>query len=587
MRSKLAHDLERLKQGDHICLIYDSTAEEVAVIVQVIIDGFARRERCVLVADQSTSEAVLEALAGSAGEIVPSIQPDNLRFLTVQDTYERGGQFDPQAMLEFNRREEAEALKDGFSGVRLIGEMTWALGPESSGHRLAEYEALLNPWVTSSHAVVLCLYDQSRFDAPCIHDVLRTHPVAILGDQVCPNPFYEPPEFVLHRDPQSGADLQRKRVAWWIAGLKRARVAEQERERALEKLTRSERQLAEAQQVAHIGSWERDLRTNQVTWSAELYRMFGLEPGNEAITYEQFLNFVSAEDMDQIRTSAEEAIRDRSHFDCDYRITPPQGGVRVINDRGSVILNADGEPERLVGTAQDVTESRQAEQALQAYAKRLEVLSHRLLEVQEEERRHLARELHDEIGQMLTGLRLVLNASTDLTAAAASEKLEAARSIVDESLEMVRQLSFDLRPAVLDQLGLLAGLLAHFERFTRRTEIHVDFKHQQLDRRFGQEAETTAYRIVQEALTNVARHAAVAEVFVRVQADGETLNIHIEDRGRGFDRDAVLAMPQTSGLTGMQERVTLLGGRLTIESQPGTGTHIWGELPLSRAALAP
>jgi len=158
---------------------------------------------------------------------------------------------------------------------------------------------------------------------------------------------------------------------------------------------------------------------------------------------------------------------------------------------------------------------------------------------------------------------------------------------VDELLNKVRQLSFDLRPAELDQLGLLPGLLAHFERYSQQTGALVNFKHQGVDGRFAPEVETTAYRIVQEALTNVARHAGVVVVCVRVWAAADTLNIQVEDRGRGFDLEAVLRTARSGGLPGMQERVTLLGGLLTIESRPGAGTQITAELPLAEAGGEP
>jgi signal transduction histidine kinase len=221
-----------------------------------------------------------------------------------------------------------------------------------------------------------------------------------------------------------------------------------------------------------------------------------------------------------------------------------------------------------------------AEQEREHMLERLQTLSRRLLEVQEAERRHLARELHDEVGQTLTGLRLLLKPNGDAAADAVNTRFEQARDLVDELLERVRGLSFDLRPAALDQLGLLPALLALFERYTGQTGVLVDFKHQGVEGRFAPEVETTAYRIVQEALTNAARHAGVAGVTVRVWAAADLLSVQIEDRGRGFDPDVALAAPRSGGLAGMQERVLLLDGHLTIESRPGGGTEITAELPL-------
>jgi PAS domain S-box-containing protein len=223
----------------------------------------------------------------------------------------------------------------------------------------------------------------------------------------------------------------------------------------------------------------------------------------------------------------------------------------------------------------DITERKAAETALQA-------LPSRLLEVQENERRHLARELHDEIGQLLTGLRLLLRLNGDSPTDALKARFEQARTIVDDLLGRVRRLSFDLRPADLDQLGLLPALLALLERYTAQTGVLVNFKHQGVERRFAPEVETGAYRIVQEALTNAARHAGVAGVTVRVWTDADRLNLQIEDQGRGFDPEVALKAPRSSGLFGMQERITLLGGRMSIESSPGAGTTITAELPLEK-----
>jgi signal transduction histidine kinase len=144
----------------------------------------------------------------------------------------------------------------------------------------------------------------------------------------------------------------------------------------------------------------------------------------------------------------------------------------------------------------------------------------------------------------------------------------------------VRQLSLDLRPAILDDLGLLPALLWHFDRYQDQG-VRVTFKHSGIEgRRFGSTLETAAYRIIQEALTNVARHACVCDVIVRAWTNSETLGVQIEDHGKGFDIELALAGSKTSGLTGMRERATLLEGQFIIESRPGAGTHITAEFPL-------
>ncbi len=241
---------------------------------------------------------------------------------------------------------------------------------------------------------------------------------------------------------------------------------------------------------------------------------------------------------------------------------------------------------------------------VRAGGEHLQALSRQLLEVQEAERRHIARELHDEVGQALTGLKLLLDMSSRLPADEGSGAapgrplpngvgrplpngarklydLREAQAMVNELMALVRDLSLDLRPAMLDDLGLLPTLLWHFDRYTAQTDVGVTFQHTRLEgRRFRPEVETAAYRIVQEALTNVARHAGVSEVWVRLWSDQETLGVQIEDRGAGFEPEAALAAGATTGLAGMHERAVLLGGQLTVESAPGVGTCVRAELPL-------
>jgi signal transduction histidine kinase len=208
-------------------------------------------------------------------------------------------------------------------------------------------------------------------------------------------------------------------------------------------------------------------------------------------------------------------------------------------------------------------------------------LSKRLVDVQERERRAIARELHDQIGQLLTGLKLILEMSVRAPREAAEENLEEAKSLVGELMKRVRELSLDLRPAMLDDLGLLPALLWLFERYTAQTQIQIRFRHTGLEgQRFSPEVETAAYRIIQEALTNAARHAEVDGVIVRLWLQKEVVNLQVEDHGRGFDAEWVRTSGAHSGLSGMFERASMMGGRLTVESHPGNGTLVSAELPL-------
>ncbi len=209
----------------------------------------------------------------------------------------------------------------------------------------------------------------------------------------------------------------------------------------------------------------------------------------------------------------------------------------------------------------------------------LRALSHRLIEAQESERRHIARELHDEVGQELTALMLMLSMSGGIVGKEAAERLAQAQAAVQALLNRVRSLSLDLRPSMLDDLGLMPTLSWHFDRYGAQSGVRIDFNHGGAQRRFEPEVETAAYRIVQEGLTNVARHAGVEAVEVKIYASDKALCIRIEDRGKGFDASADLGL--SAGISGMKERAKLLGGSLIVESAVGRGTSVLAELPLS------
>lgn len=212
---------------------------------------------------------------------------------------------------------------------------------------------------------------------------------------------------------------------------------------------------------------------------------------------------------------------------------------------------------------------------------RLQHLSQRLIEAQELERRHIARELHDEIGQALTGLRLALELAGLDAPASCVARLAPAQKAIQELITRVRALSLDLRPAMLDDMGLLPAVLWQIKRYREQTGVAVELRHWGLEGRLPPPVETVAYRVVQEALTNIARHAGVASAAVSLLASPTELVVQVRDGGRGFSLDQALADGGSSGLAGMRERVSLLGGALSVETAPGRGTCITADLPLA------
>jgi signal transduction histidine kinase len=221
--------------------------------------------------------------------------------------------------------------------------------------------------------------------------------------------------------------------------------------------------------------------------------------------------------------------------------------------------------------------------ALQDANLRLQSLSSRMLEVQENERRHIARELHDEIGQALTAVKLHLQSALRRSGPGTTQPLEECVAITDQALEQVRNLSLNLRPSQLDDLGLVAALRWQIGRQAAASGLDTEFVADELSERLEPALETACFRFVQEAMTNIIRHAAARHAWIEARRRDDRLRVSVRDDGKGFDvgtatREAIAR--GSLGLLGMQERVGLAGGRLNVSSRPGGGTTIVADFPL-------
>jgi PAS domain S-box-containing protein len=271
---------------------------------------------------------------------------------------------------------------------------------------------------------------------------------------------------------------------------------------------------------------------------------------------------------------------------ADFRTRTRDGGV--IDTSWATVLLSDG---TIIGIGQDVTDRKRAEaererlhRAVAASRAELEVLSRRLIEAQEEERSHLARELHDEIGPVLTTVNLTLEAVRARVGPDAAERLDESRRVVDRAIEQVRSLSLDLRPASLDLLGLEPALRSYLARQAAHAGLALAFTSSLGAERLPPALETVCFRVVQEAATNVLRHARATRLEVDLSRTGEEVRVTIRDDGAGFDvaaaRERVLR-GEGFGLVGMRERVQLFGGRIGVESSIGGGTTIEVHVPVA------
>jgi PAS domain S-box-containing protein len=240
--------------------------------------------------------------------------------------------------------------------------------------------------------------------------------------------------------------------------------------------------------------------------------------------------------------------------------------------------------ENFLLAVQDISERRHSYLKMESQHSELSSLSRRLLWAQEDERRRISMTLHDEIGQQLTVLKLMIDSGIVRKGELVKDGVKNASEQALHVIALVRGLSSNLYPAMLKLLGLDLTLRALYDRLKSQTGLQVDFRFEIDDKQLDQDTKLYIYRIIQEALTNVMRYSGVHQAFVTVRDAGDRLSLNIRDEGRGFDLVA-LNSGQSNGLNSMRERVLALEGSFRIESQVGSGTNIEIELPKTAVAV--
>ncbi len=332
-----------------------------------------------------------------------------------------------------------------------------------------------------------------------------------------------------------------------------------------------------------------DMATDAIWWNENLHLMFGYRGQPEELGLKFWSGLLHPEDATRVRTSMFGAIAAGKEFWADeYRLRRSDGSYANILERGYILPDAAGRPARMIGAMMDITDRKLAEQRLRDSREQLRALSAHLEQVREEERTRIAREIHDELGQALTGLKLDLSwfAGRLPNQPLLAEKSAAMLKLIDSTVNAVRRLSTELRPAVLDNLGLSAAIEWLAQEFQRRTGVSCEFITPEDDLVLDKDRTTALFRIAQEALTNVARHARARSVHILLERDGTQLLLRITDDGRGI-ADLEQHSTHSFGLLGMRERAHLLGGTFEIAGRAGEGTTLTVQLPADEAALEP
>lgn len=339
-----------------------------------------------------------------------------------------------------------------------------------------------------------------------------------------------------------------------------------ERKRTEAALSESEERLRLAFAGAQEGVWDWNLETNAVAYSPRWWQMLGYEQDDIEPHISAWERLVHPEDRARADAANEAVARGDETYEAEFRLRHKNGHYVHVLSRGFPVRREPGGPVvRIVGTHFDLTE--RTERA------RVEMLR-RLVFAQEDERRRIAREMHDQFGEQLTALaqRIAAVTSAAYGRGEMQPAIEALQDVAQQIDRDVDHLVWELRPTALDDLGLRAALANYVQAWSARTGVAAELHTAgPLDQRLAPDAETTLYRIAQEALTNVAKHSRASCVEIILDRRPDHVLLIVEDDGDGFDP---AAGTQGFGLLGMQERAALVGASLQIESSPGQGTTI-------------
>jgi PAS domain S-box-containing protein len=352
-----------------------------------------------------------------------------------------------------------------------------------------------------------------------------------------------------------------------------------EQRRAERLLQASQRQLADAQRVAQVGSWEWDLGTGTLAPSDELCRIFGLPLGVKLSMARDVPRILHPADLQRVEAELERMRTDPSPFEFEHRIVRTDGTVRTVLTRGEGVVDEHGRVVRFIGTDQDITDRRRAD------AERRRLLG-RVYEVQEGQDRRLAADLHDGHVQSLAAIGFKLEQARLRLGASGSPEVDELLWQVTKDLSAevtsLRRTIGRLRPLVLVEDGLEAALREEAKSACNRAAMVACEVTSELDARLDPVVETELFRVAQQALANVVDHAAATHAQVAIGCSDKGVTLRVSDDGRGFDPDhvQVLGGVASFGLVAMRERVEALGGRFRVTTAPGQGTVVEAKVPL-------
>jgi PAS domain S-box-containing protein len=355
-----------------------------------------------------------------------------------------------------------------------------------------------------------------------------------------------------------------------------------QRRQAQEALSHSEARLAEAQRIAHLGNWDWDVATNGLYWSDEIYRIFGLEPQQLGATYDAFRARVHPDDREMVADAVNRCLGQGVPYSIDHRISRPDGTERIVHEQAEVFRDPSGRPVRMAGTVEDVTESRLRERNLKDATEKLRMFALDLSMAEEKERRRIASEIHDRLGQGLAMCRITASLSRAAAPGDAAAMLAGLVTQLDSVIAEARSITWELCPAALYDHGVKAALEPLAVSLKPRGITFSASGDDGAD--LPVEIRVALFKSLRECVNNIVKHARATSVAVTLARQGSLFVASVTDDGVGFDPALLPATPRQDrgfGLYSIRERLAAMGGRLDLESAPGKGTTALLTVPIS------
>jgi PAS domain S-box-containing protein len=355
------------------------------------------------------------------------------------------------------------------------------------------------------------------------------------------------------------------------------------KQRHLKQVARNnEEQLELALDSAQMGTWDWHITNNETRWSDGTKRMFGLMPEDPEGPPEVFYELLHEDDRQLVREAIERSIRECGPYEAEFRVLQPDGSIRWIRGSGKVLKNESGKSVRMVGVNADITKPKEADEQLRSRNGQIRTLVGALISAQEDERRRLSRELHDDFSQRIAALSVAiskLKRKLPSNSEQLAAELDQLYSQMNELTDHVRQLSHDLHPPALEHLGLKRALEIYVNQFQHQEGINVYFTARLKSEKIRRDISVCLYRIALEGLRNVVKHSQAKSASISLEEDGNWITMEIADTGVGFNVSEA-RNGQGLGLVSIHERIRLLQGKFEINSARSTGTTLMARIPV-------